>query len=429
MRRIYTIFLYILAPALVLRLWWKGRRLPAYRERIAERFCRDLVTPDQYDIWIHAVSLGEVIAVTPLIEALLAKQRRLLVTTTTPTGAQRVQVQFSDRVLHRYLPYDLPGVVRRFFRMYQPRVGIIVETELWPNLIMEARRVQIPLCLVNARLSERSCRGYRKLAWLIKPILNQFHAILAQSEMDAQRFRSIGADDQRVSVGGNLKFDVNTQNIDREKYERIQARWGDERVVVLLASTHEDEERQILMRVTQLQHSIPGVLVLIAPRHPERFQTVFLQAQQLGFKTARCSQLETLGRDNEVIVIDSLGELLGFYLFSDYAFLGGSLVPVGGHNMLEPIALRVPVLTGRQVHNFKSIVRDLEAAQAIIMVDNADDLIEKIIGLQADAAKKNRLVEHASGVMEANKGALSRYVNKIESMLTMGVAADQVGTL
>jgi len=422
MRFIYSIFLYILTPFLILRLWWKGRRLPAYRERIAERFCCDGATPANYDVWVHAVSLGEVIAVTPLIEALLAKQYRLLITTTTVTGAERVRLQFADRLTHRYFPYDLPGVTRRFFRMNQIRVGIIVETELWPNMIYAAN---CPLLLINARLSERSCRGYQKLTWLIKPVLNQFQAIMAQSEMDARRFRDLGADASRVEATGNVKFDLNTQDIDREKYSQMQALWGAERRALILASTHHDEETQILTQAKRLKDHIPGVLILIAARHPERFQTVFSLAESLGFNTGRRSQPETLTPDKDVIILDSLGELLGFYSVSDYAFLGGSFVPVGGHNMLEAIAMQVPVLTGPQVHNFKSIVRDLKTAEAIVMVNDADELISRVIELEKNPAQRNRLIEQATMVLESNKGALSRYLDKIESIIKTSAVSRQ----
>ncbi|MGQ3892267.1 lipid IV(A) 3-deoxy-D-manno-octulosonic acid transferase [Legionella sp. CNM-4043-24] len=417
MRQIYSFLLYILSPLILLRLWWKGLASPAYRERIAERFCLDGADAKDYDVWVHAVSLGEVIAATPLIEALLAKQYRLLVTTTTATGAGRVQVQFSSRVMHRHLPYDLPDVVRRFFKMNQMRVAVIMETELWPNLIRESKQNNVPMLLVNARLSERSCRGYRRLSWLIKPVLNDFHAILTQSTVDAERFISIGARSEIVQVAGNVKFDLNTHDIDREKYSLIKATWGAERPVVILASTHEDEEAQVLMQAKELQRRMPGVLILIAPRHPERFQTVFNLAQALGFSTGKRSEADSMTKDCDVIILDCMGELLGFYSLSDYAFLGGSFVPVGGHNMLEAIAMRVPVLTGPKVHNFKAIVRDLIAADAIVMVDDASDLVNQIDALHRDEARRTRLIEQAMSVLESNKGALLRYVDRIESLI------------
>ncbi|KTC96311.1 lipid IV(A) 3-deoxy-D-manno-octulosonic acid transferase [Legionella feeleii] len=417
MRHVYSFLMYLMTPYMLLRLWWKGRQLPAYRQRISERFVLNDREDIQVDIWVHAVSLGEVIAATPLIDALLAKQWTILVTTMTPTGAERVKARFGEKVIHQYMPYDLPGVTKRFFKRTKARVGLIVETELWPNIIHYAYKAQMDLFLVNARLSERSYQGYRKVKFLFKPVLNQFNAILAQSEDDAKRFRALGAVASKVIVLGNMKFDLQTQNINTELFLDLKARWGVERVVVMVASTHEDEEELVLSRLKKLQAAIDNMILLIAPRHPERFQKVHQLSVQLGFNTGLRSQKETLSKENEVVILDCLGELLGFYQISDYAFVGGSLVPVGGHNVLEPIAMKVPVLSGTQVHNFKTICRDLQEAQAIELVENADILIERIIALHQDGNRKKNLVANATMVLEANKGAVARYVAKAQSIL------------
>ncbi|ARG96845.1 lipid IV(A) 3-deoxy-D-manno-octulosonic acid transferase [Legionella micdadei] len=417
MRQVYSFLMYLLTPYLILRLWWKGRRLPAYRQRIAERFSLDPQKQQEIDIWVHAVSLGEVIAVTPLIDALLDKKWRILMTTMTPTGAERVKVRFGDKVSHRYVPYDLPVVVNRFFKKTKPRLGLIVETELWPNLIHYATKAQVPLFLINARLSDRSCQGYKKVDFLFKPVLNQFKAIFAQSEDDAKRFKTLGADEERVVVLGNMKFDLQTQNINSEMFLELKNCWGRERTVVMVASTHDDEEQQILSRLKKLQAGLANMVLLIAPRHPERFQKVYQLSMDQGFNTGLRSQIETINPNNEVIILDSLGELLGFYQISDYAFVGGSLVPVGGHNVLEPIAMRVPVFSGPEVHNFKTICRDLQVAQAIELAENADDLIDRIIALHQDENKKRRLVDNATSVLEANKGAVQRYAAQAEAVL------------
>ncbi|WP_347252572.1 lipid IV(A) 3-deoxy-D-manno-octulosonic acid transferase [Legionella sp.] len=417
MRQIYSFLMYLLTPYLIFRLWWKGRRLPAYRQRIAERFSLDYRSQPEIDIWVHAVSLGEVIAATPLIDALLDKKWRILITTMTPTGAERVKVRFGDKVSHRYVPYDLPIVVSRFFKRTKPRLGLIVETELWPNLIHFANKAQVPLFLINARLSDRSCQGYKKVGFLFKPVLNQFKAIFAQSEDDAKRFKALGADEERVVVLGNMKFDLQTQNINSQLFLELKNRWGQERTVVIVASTHDDEEQQLLSRLKKLQKGLANMVLLIAPRHPERFQKVYQMSVDQGFNTGLRSKVETLNPDNEVIILDSLGELLGFYQVSDYAFVGGSLVPVGGHNVLEPIAMQVPVFSGPQVHNFKTICRDLQMAQAIELAENADNLIDRIIALHQDENKKRRLVENATSVLEANKGAVQRYAAQAEAVL------------
>lgn len=417
MRFIYSFLMYLLTPYLLLRLWWKGRRLPAYRKRILERFCLDKKENSGFDVWVHAVSLGEVIAATPLIDAMLDKNWSVLVTTMTPTGSERVQVRFGSKVAHRYVPYDLPDVLKRFFKRQKPRVGVIMETELWPNLIYQAHAAKVPLLLANARLSERSLKGYMKFKFLFKPVLNQFTGILAQSEDDAKRFIALGAKENLVHVLGNMKFDLQTHTVDSGKFNALKEHWGADRIAVIAASTHEDEESQILAHLRKLQKAIPEVVLLIAPRHPERFQTVYQLCVQAGFNTGLRSTVDTLSRDNEVVVLDSLGELLGLFLISDFAFVGGSFVPVGGHNVLEPIAMNVPVFSGKQVHNFKTICRDLEAAQAIRLVSQADELIDAIIELHTNQELQKRMVTNATAVLENNKGSLEKHLHQIDGVL------------
>ncbi|KGP63116.1 3-deoxy-D-manno-octulosonic acid transferase [Legionella norrlandica] len=417
MRLVYSFLMYLLTPYLFFRLWWKGRKLPSYRRRIGERFCLGLKEITPIDVWIHAVSLGEVIAATPLIDAMLDKQWSVLVTTMTPTGSERVMARFGNKVIHRYLPYDLPFILKQFFRKIKPRIGVIMETELWPNLVHYAHIANVALFLVNGRLSERSMQGYRKFKCLFKPILNQFSGLLVQSEEDAQRFIDLGAHCDLVHVLGNMKFDLQINSINAEKFKGLKDHWGDDRVVVIAASTHENEESQILSQLRRLQEAIPEIVLLIAPRHPERFQTVYQLSVQAGFNTGYRSDLDTISRENEVVVLDSLGELLGFYQISDFAFVGGSLVSVGGHNVLEPIAMNIPVLSGNQVHNFKTICRDLNEAQAIKLVNNADELTEAIIKMYQDKESQRKMIKNAAIVLERNKGAVAKYLQYIEVAL------------
>jgi 3-deoxy-D-manno-octulosonic-acid transferase len=416
MRFFYSFLMYLLTPYMLVRLWWKGRRLPAYRQRIAERFCLSKKQNKPVDIWVHAVSLGEVIAATPLIDAMLDKKWSVFVTTMTPTGSERVQARFGNKISHQYLPYDLPGVLKRFFKQIQPRVGVIMETELWPNLIYQARAANVPLLLANARLSDDSRRGYQWIKFIIKPVLNQFAAILPQGAEDAQRFVTLGAKPEIVHVLGNIKFDLQTNTVDSKKFSELKAHWGADRIAVIAASTHENEEAQILAQLKRLQAAVPEVVLLIAPRHPERFHEVYQLALQSGFNTGLRSNLSSLSAANEVVVLDSLGELLGMYQISDYAFVGGSLVPVGGHNVLEPIAMNVPVLTGNQVHNFKAICADLEAAQALLLVHQASEVIDGIIKLHADQGLRQQMVQNATTVFERNKGAVMRHLQQIEAV-------------
>ena len=413
----YTVLFYLLTPYLLIRLWWKGRSLPAYRLRLAERFCWGKIESCPVDIWVHAVSLGEVIAITPLIEQLLKQNKKILVTTMTPTGSQRVIEQFGARVVHRYLPYDYPHALRRFFAAFTPKLGIMVETELWPNLIHYACAAGVPLVLFNARLSAKSCKGYAKLLWLIRPLLNQFQGIYTQTETDAARFKSLGAEDEKVHVAGNIKFDLQIKQINLEPFLALKSNWGEERVIVIAASTHDDEEQQILTILPCLQEKISKLLLLIAPRHPERFATVHQLVMQRGFNTGLRSEPTTLNSQNEVVVLDSLGELLGFYHISDYAFVGGSLVPTGGHNILEPIAMKVPVFVGPYVHNFQTICQGLLEAEGMIQVHSAQELVDQLISLHHDEVRREKLSASATQVLHANEGALLRYLAITEEIL------------
>lgn len=416
MRYLYTLFLYLLLPFFILRLFWKSRRLPSYRQRILERFSlgqQRVQTP--VDVWLHAVSLGEVVAAMPLIDELLAKKWRVLVTTMTPTGSQQVIKRFGSQVEHQYVPYDFPWVLRRFFKATKPRLGIIMETELWPNLINQAHRNNVPLLLVNARLSDHSFKRYKKVSFMFKPILNQLTAIFAQSEDDAKRFMELGA--STVAVLGNIKFDLQLQISANKECEQLRGQWGKERPVVIAASTHQGEEKQLLSRLSMLRSKIPNILLLIVPRHPERFDEVFQLSESHGFITGRRSQQSTINEKTEVIIVDSMGEMLGFYQTSDYAFVGGSLVPIGGHNVLEPIAVQVPVFCGPYMNNSKAICRDLCAAEAMVMVENVDELVTAIGDMHGNQAKREEQIVNASRVLAANKGTVDRYMVEIESIL------------
>ncbi|WP_058513986.1 lipid IV(A) 3-deoxy-D-manno-octulosonic acid transferase [Legionella santicrucis] len=417
MRFFYSFLMYLLIPFILIRLWWKGKSLPAYRKRIAERFFLSTYEYKPVDVWVHAVSLGEVIAAIPLIDAMLDKNWSLLVTTMTPTGSERVQARFGNKVMHQYLPYDLPGVLKRFYQRIKPRVGVIMETELWPNLIYQAQTARIPLLLANARISDDSLHGYKKIKCLIKPILNQFSAILAQGEEDARRYMALGAREEIVHVLGNMKFDLQTNRIESQRFSDLKKHWGSTRITVIAASTHENEEAQILSQLKRLQQAIPDVILLIAPRHPERFQAIYQLCIQSGFKTGLRSDVQTLSPENEIVVLDSLGELLGLYQISDYAFVGGSLVPVGGHNVLEPIAMNVPVLSGHQVHNFKAICDELQAAHGIILVQNAKEVIDGVIKLHTDPTLRQQMVLNATTVFEKNKGSVVRHLQQIEAII------------
>ena len=417
MRYLYTFFLYLLTPFILCRLYWKGRRLKAYRHRILERFCLTTMASSPVDVWLHGVSLGEVVAAQPLIDALLAKNWRVLVTTMTPSGSEQVTRRYGDKVLHRYLPYDLPFAIRRFLNAFTPRLCIIMETELWPNVINQTYRQKIPLLLVNARLSDQSFKQYKAMTWMFKPVLNQFNIILAQSDEDAKRFIAVGASPDIVHMLGNMKFDLQLQMKQQDLAKPLKEKWGRARPVVIAASTHDDEEKQWLSHLSQLKAGISGVILLIAPRHRERFLAVYELSKSMGHKTGLRSQDDTIDEMTEVVVLDSLGELLHFYKASDYAFVGGSLVPIGGHNVLEPIAVDVPVFCGPFMNNSKAICNELGAAGAMILLQDVGALITKMTSMHHNQEERELQIKKASQVLVANRGTVARYMEKIEAIL------------
>ncbi len=392
---------------------WKARRLPSYGNRLSERFCLNKQPSDAVDVWIHAVSLGEVVAATPLIELFLQNKSRVLVTTITPTGSGQVTKQFGQRVQHQYLPYDYPWALRRFFKRYQPNVGIIIETELWPNLISAAKCAGVNLFIVNARISERAFKQYQWIKWFLKPQLSQFNGIFAQSDLDAQRFVALGAPQQVVNMLGNIKFDIEIKEPKPTHVQALQLAWGATRPVVIIASTHVGEEEAILKSYLQLKHAIPNVLLLIAPRHPERFKEVYALSIAMGYKTVRKSERDMLSESTEVFIIDSLGELLSFYKLSDYACVCGSFVPVGGHNVLEPIALGVPVFCGPFMQNSQAVCDVLMAAAAMKQVQDTDELMRELIQSHSTPILLKEQVEQAYAVLKRNRGVVLNTYNKI----------------
>lgn len=414
---IYSFLMYLLTPFIALRLWFKGRSLPAYRERISERFAWTVNADDAMDVWVHAVSLGEAIAVIPLIDLLLRYNKKIMVTTMTPTGSTRILDYFGTKVYHQYLPYDLPHALNRFFSVIRPKVGIIMETELWPNMVHCAHKAGVKLFLANARLSERSCKGYSKVRWFFKPRLNEFNLIMAQSPDDAARFVKIGAPTEKIVVVGNIKFDLQTQLVNPSVFCELKALWGNARPVVIVASTHDSEEHQFFLQYYSLLQRIPEMILLVAPRHPERFQAVYDLSVNFGLNTGRRSLPESISLQNEVVILDSLGELLGWFSVSDYAFIGGSLVPIGGHNLLEPIAMGVPTFTGPYTHHFKAICTDLLGAKAVIEVDSAERFVEAVERLHQNPGERALLVARATQILESNKGALQKHLDAVLKVL------------
>lgn len=421
LRLAYTSLFYLLTPFVLIRLMMRARRAPAYRRRWNERFALYGERHPQKGVWFHAVSVGEAEAVFPLVRTVRERFPALpiLITTTTPTGSARVKAVFGDTISHVYLPYDLPGCVNRFFMHFKPILGVIMETEIWPNLYRGCGRTGIPLVIANARLSEKSARGYRLLRSLAAETLADVALIAAQTEQDAERFKFIGAASEKVAVVGNIKFDLQLPGDlgERSKIVRNQ-RFGD-RPVWLCASTHEGEEEQLLGVFERLRQRFPTLLLVLVPRHPERFAKVAGKCRQRGLLVALHSEDAGCGAGTDVFVVDAMGVLRLYYAAADVAFVGGSLVPTGGHNALEAAAVGVPALFGPHMLNFDAIARLLTEAGAARQVRDQEALVKEVASLFADeslrlemGAKGQALVERNRGALERLSGLLTRYLSR-----------------
>lgn len=427
LRLIYTALLYVAAPLALGWTAWRGRRDPLYRDRLGERLGYSLlppVAPGTDLIWVHAVSVGEVQAAAALVRTLLRRypDRRLLMTTATPTGAQRVKALFGEEVLHCYLPYDLPGAVRRFLDRVRPAVAVVMETEIWPNLYRECARRRLRIVLISARLSEKSVRRFRRIAGLFREALQQDLLIGAQTEVDAERFIAVGADRARVRVIGNLKFDLEVPPQVRRAGEELRAAQFAGRFVWVAGSTHEVEEELLLQAHRQVRQICPSALLVLVPRHPNRFERVrhWLAAQngsQDGSHVTRSSG-KAVTPQTSVLLVDTLGELLLFYAAADVAFVGGSLVPIGGHNLLEPAALACPILTGPHNFNAPDVARLLLERGAAVQVASAAELAATLTALEADPPRRHQMGAAALATVEANRGALTRALELIEPLLS-----------
>lgn len=419
MRYLYTCMLWLLTPYFIIRLYWKSRKLSAYRSRILERFCLNQSPEKRVDIWVHAVSLGEVRSIVPLIESLLTASYRVLLTTMTPTGSECVLKHFGQRVLHQYFPYDIPWVLKRFFKRFKPKLGLIIETELWPNLIVQAQRANVRLLLGNARISDGAFKQYKRVSFFFRPILQCFEGIFTQSEEDSQKFVELGAHADCVHTFGNLKFDQDLSQMTLAQMDALSNRWGEGRKVIIAASTHEDEERQLLHILPELKAAIPDLLFLIAPRHPERFHSVYQTSLELGWQSGLKSDLQSIHPKIDVVIIDTLGDLMSLYPYCHYAFVGGSLVPVGGHNVLEPIVCNVPVFCGKYMQNSKAIVGALIKAEAIQIIAEAGHFSPLIVEMEAQPELRLAQIARAQDVLIKNRGTSTRYLEIVKTLLPL----------
>ena len=421
-RTLYTLLFHLGLPLVAIRLWLRARKAPAYAKRIGERFAVNLPALRPGGIWVHAVSVGESIAAAPMIRALLKRYPELPITVTcmTPTGSERIQAMFADepRIQHCYLPYDLPWAAARFLARVQPKLAVIMETELWPNHIHQCAKRGIPVALANARLSARSAKGYARFAGLTRPMLEEMSLIAVQTETVAERFRQLGARPECVEVTGSIKFDLSIDPQLLIKACELRGSWqAQERPVWIAASTHEGEDEIVLNAHRQLLANYPDALLILVPRHPERFNAVFERCQREGFASVRRSTGEPVNARTQVLVGDTMGELLLLYALADSAFVGGSLVPNGGHNLLEPAALAKPVLSGPHLFNFLEIAAMLREAGALEEVEDAQGLalaVQRLFELPQDA---QRMAQAGLNVMQANQGALQRLLDGLARLL------------
>jgi 3-deoxy-D-manno-octulosonic-acid transferase len=414
LRGLYSAVLYVLTPVTVYHLIWRGFRFREYFHRWSERYASYPGPVPRVDIWLHAVSVGEVNAAVPVVNALRAAhpQLRWLITTITPTGSERARALWGDGVEHVYVPYDLPGAVRRFLRHFRPRLALVMETELWPNLLFGCRDHDIPTYILNARLSARSLRGYRVLSPLIARVVRTLKCIGAQSVDDARHFVALGAHEHSVINTGNLKFDIAAPAGLADFVRTFKAQAGS-RPAWIAASTHEDEEAAVIAIHRRLRVRWPDLLLLWVPRHPERFPRVAEQAHAAGWSVATRRGATWPGSNDAVFVVDTLGELMAFYACADVAFVGGSLQAIGGHNLLEPAAVGTAMVTGPHLHNFVEISKRLQEAGALDIRDDAPGLADAIDRLLGDASLRQQRVAAGRGLVEQGRGALARTLEMI----------------
>lgn len=430
-RWLYTIAWYLAMPLALAWLFWRSRRQPAYRLHLGERFGVHARRADMQPlVWLHAVSVGETRAAQPLIEALLGRYPdcEVLLTHMTPTGRETGAALFAGQRVHQaYLPYDLPFAVRRFLRAWRPTIGVLVETELWPNLVAAARAEGVPLALANARLSDRSLRKARRWAPLIRPALASLELVLAQTDADARRLAQLGR--HAVPVLGNLKFDVVAEPALEERGHRWRAAWlarsvgGLPRFCVLAASTREGEEALLLdawaqhLQPPALASRFPPLLVIV-PRHPQRFDEVAALIEARGWKMQRRSRLaEDAILDAQVLLGDSMGEMAAWYAFADVAIIGGSLLPFGGQNLIEACGAGVPVIVGPHTFNFAEAAAQAIAADAAIRVSDASRAVDEALALVLDADQRQSMSDRARAFAERHRGATARTMQALAPYL------------
>jgi len=419
MRAVYVVLSYLLTPVYALYWLFRGVAQRAYLERFGQRFGFSYPCLDGHTIWIHAVSVGEVQATAPLVRRLIKRfpNMSLLVTTVTPTGAARARALYADSVAHSYVPFEIPFAINRFFASVKPSIALIMETEIWPNLYHACGVRGIPLVLVSARISPKSVGKYRRWLPLFRETLSYGIVIAAQSEADAQRFRSLGANPDRTSVTGNIKFDIELPETLVAAGEALRKSMFGNRPVWIAASTHDGEEESLLDAHSQLRQSVPDALLVLVPRHPERFEDVANLLLRRGVKTVLRTAKTACDEITEVFLGNTMGELPLFYAASDVAFVGGTLVSVGGHNLLEPAALGKPIVTGPHLFNTQDIADMFTTVGASTIVHNAAELASRLQLLISDRDLAELVGNKGREIVRQNRGALDRFLLQLEPLM------------
>ena len=426
-RPLYTLIFILLLPFVLLRLLIRSRKAPEYRKRWAERFGL-FKSPNQASgVWFHTVSVGEFLAAAPLIEQVLEAHpdKLITITTTTPTGSEQVRQRFVDqiasgRVFHVYLPYDIPFMLNAFLKRIRPSLLVILETELWPNLIHCSSRSGCKVLVANARLSEKSARGYAKFEKIAKPMLAQIHHLAVQNSVDGERFIQVGMPKENMSITGSIKFDVSIDESSEAFANRFKQRWqGDSasRKVWIMASTHKGEDEIALAAHEKILSQQPRALLILVPRHPERFDSVARLIAEKGFAVGRRSDEMSVTEKTQVLLVDSMGELPGFLAASEICCMGGTFVENGGHNPLEPAALGLPVVMGPSQFNFAQICDMLTEAGGLKTVTATDELAQQVLAWFADELQRQQVGLLAKSVVEANRGAKQKLFQLIEARM------------
>ncbi len=420
---IWSAAAYLLLPFVLVNLIWRGVRYPAYWFRWPERFGYIESMQGKRIIWVHAVSVGEVRSSAKLVNELANRypHHRILVTTMTPTGSKQVHELFGGRVGHAYVPYDFPGSVRRFMQRVSPEFAVIAETEFWPNLFKACQDRDVPLFLVNVRLSQQSLRGYLRVPRTARAMLERATRICAQTNSDAQRLKSLGLSDARVEVTGNLKFDAPLAESLLSEAATLRRQWGRDRPVFIAASTHGGEERRILIAFRSLREIYPDLLLVVAPRHPERFKSVDRQCRRTGAQVAlRSLHRGDLPAEIDIVVGDTMGELQRLYAAADIAFVGGSLVRTGGHNLLEPCAVGVPVIFGPHMFHFEEISAMVLERGAGSQVHDERGLADRVAMYLDQPALRTAAGEAARLLVAENRGAVEKTLELMSESLRWG---------